>query len=157
VPTAGATPPSGVPASPPAKTRPASAAELSLASKRQLARMQGSIMPDHAERLRSMCGVDIATEVDWASIGNSEQAWMNLEHQALERIREGFESSCSDKVGKDTVAQKIKKIVVRNIADGSKKTIAIAKGVMTVEAAWGGDGDGYFGSGDYRDALTKAL
>ena len=114
-------------------------------------------VPGAQKDLRELTGGQQVYEIDWTTFTSDADALQNLQNQGLRRINSAFRNICRDELGKEAVNEQIKKIVVRNVATPSEKSVSLADGVVTVLGAWGKGSDGYFVDLDMAKTIEKAL
>jgi hypothetical protein len=114
-------------------------------------------VPGAQKDLRELTGGQQVYEIDWTTFTSDADALQNLQNQGLRRINSAFRNICRDELGKEAVNEQIKKIVVRNVASPSEKSVSIADGVVTVLGAWGKGSDGYFVDLDMAKTIEKSL
>jgi len=114
-------------------------------------------VPAAQKELRELTSGQQVYEVDWTTFSSDADALQNLQNQGLRRINGAFRNICRDDLGKEAVNEQIKKIVVRNVATPSEKSVSLADGVVTVLGAWGKGSDGYFVDLDMAKTIEKSL
>jgi hypothetical protein len=114
-------------------------------------------VPGAQKDLRELTGGQQVYEIDWTTFTSDADALQNLQNQGLRRINSAFRNICRDELGKEAVNEQIKKIVVRNVASPSEKSVSLADGVVTVLGAWGKGSDGYFVDLDMAKIIEKSL
>ena len=64
---------------------------------------------------------------------------------------------CRDDLGKEAVAESVKKIVLENLDDPAGKGVTLKDGAVIVRCAWGKGSDGYFTDSEIHRAIERAL
>lgn len=124
-------------------------------------RMSESILadvPKHKEKFKKLCGSNIEVEIDWASLGREKAAMETFfSNYGIERLVDSFESVCHDKLGKEAVQKKVKKIRAVNVRDASKVKVSLANGTMTAELNWSSGSAPGMNEHEIAAAITKQL
>jgi hypothetical protein len=129
---------------------------MGLEEKRWIKEMKDETVPKYMAALKEIVGFDLPFEVDWDSYSKDLEGLRNLEYQGMDRINSAFREICRDDIGKDAVKESIKKIILKNIDDPSKKGITLEKGVVTINFALGKDG-GYFSDSEIHHEIEGKL
>jgi GH18 family chitinase len=131
---------------------------MGIQEKRFVKDLKETVVPQMQTSLKEITGHEITYDLDWPSFEKSLQALQNIQYQGMDRINSAFRDICSDDVGKEAVKEAIKKITLKNIEDPTKKSISLAKGILTVQCAWGSDdSDGYYTDSIIRQTLEPLL
>lgn len=110
---------------------------MPLKQRQQIARIQAETLPDYNARLEQYTGAPITYDIDWDTFEDGE-AIFGLTG-LLTNISNGIEAITRDQVGKDAVAAGFQRIVVKNLADGETRKIAVEDGVFHVYSVLEGD------------------
>ncbi|MBS2011907.1 MAG: hypothetical protein JST00_03380 [Deltaproteobacteria bacterium] len=117
-----------------------------------------SDLPKHKDRFKQLCGGAVEVEIDWASLGREkatlEAFWSNY---GVERLVASFESVCHDKLGKEAVQKKVKKIRAVNVKDPAKVKVTLSGGTMTAELNWSSGTAPGMNESEIAAAITKQL
>ena len=114
-------------------------------------------VPKLQSELQKITGAaNISIEVQWKSFRNDLAALQNLESAGLGRINDAFRSLCRDNTAKEAVQESIKKIVVKNISDPTKKNISLEDGVLLFEMGLATSA-GYFSDTKIKKTIENAL
>jgi hypothetical protein len=144
---------------------------MGVGAKRRMKTLQEKIIPDYTAELKSACGFEIPIEVDWASFSKlqgktckdggqetpcDESALFGLGNQySLGYVVGGVTGHCTDKIGKDAVKQKVKRIRIKAVEKTADKSMELKDGVFMVQGAW--QEVNYPSAGPYFDFLEKRL
>jgi hypothetical protein len=114
-------------------------------------------VPAAQKELQEVTGCQPVYDVDWDSFSSDETALNNVQNQGMRRITSAFRVICSDELGKEAVAEQVKRVVLRNVDDPSKKGITVADGAVTVQCAWGKGDAGYFTDREIQLIIERML
>lgn len=130
---------------------------MGLIEKRLIKQGQDEWIPAAQKELHELSGGQQVYEVDWTTFASDADALTNVQNQGLRRINAAFRVICRDDLGKEAVNEGVTKIVLRNVATPSEKSVSVEKGVVTVQCAWGKGSDGYFTDSEIQRVVEKAL
>lgn len=130
---------------------------MGLIEKRLIKQGQEEWVPAAQKELQELTGGEQVYEVDWSSFEKDAEALQNLQNQGLRRINGGFRALCRDDLGKEAANEGVAKVVLRNMANASEKSLGLADRVFTVQGAWGKGDEGYFTNLEIAKVLEKSL
>jgi hypothetical protein len=130
---------------------------MGLIEKRLIKKGQEEWIPEANKDLQEVTKGSQVYEVDWASFESDGEALNNLQNQGLRRITSAFRVICVDDLGREAVQEKVKKVVVTNVATPAEKRILVEGGAATVAGAWGKGDSGYFTDREIQLTLEKQL
>jgi hypothetical protein len=144
---------------------------MGVGAQRRMKNLQEKIIPDYGAELKTACGFDIPIDVDWTSFSKlhgktckdgseetpcDEAALYGLgNNYSLGYVVTGVTSHCSDKIGKDAVKKKVKRIYVKAVEKSADKSIELKDGTFAVQSAW--QEVAFSSAGPFFDALEKKL
>jgi hypothetical protein len=130
---------------------------MGLIEKRLIKQGREEWIPEAQKELQAVTAGSQIYEVDWDSFESDADGLNNVQNQALRRITAAFRVICRDELGKEASQEAIKKILVRNVASPSEKSIVVKDGVLVICGAWGKGGEGYFTDRDIQLAIEKQI
>lgn len=101
-------------------------------------------VPESNKELQELTGGDHVFDVDWDTFANEEAALNNLQNQGLRRIVAAIRVCARDDLGKESIKETFKKIVIRNSGDVKQKSVVVKDEALVVSAAYGKGGEGYY-------------
>jgi hypothetical protein len=130
---------------------------MGLIEKRLIKQGQEEWVPMAQKELRELTGGEQVYEVDWSTFTTDAEGLQNVQNQGLRRINGAFRNICRDELGKEAANEGVAKILLKNVANPSEKSISIADRVITVQCAWAKGSDGYFSDGELTRTIEKLL
>jgi hypothetical protein len=130
---------------------------MGLIEKRMIKEGREQWVPEAQKELRELTGSEQVYDVDWDTFSSDEAALNNVRNQGFRRINSAFRIVCGDDLGKEAVKEQLQRVVVRNVDDPSKKSLAVKDGAFTVIAAWGKGDAGYYTDNELIRFLNRAL
>jgi hypothetical protein len=110
---------------------------MGLKEKTAIEDLQTRIIPSFDQALLQQTGSSITFAIAWDTFSSDLNAINRLKDHALNPILSALRELSSSKVGKETVASEIKKVVVKNGAATQEKTVSVKLGVLEVTSALG--------------------
>ena len=131
-------------------------ADVSLENARSIQAIQGVLA--RAEReVGEACKTTVAIVVDWDSFGNERRAILGVTSGGVTPAADALKGACVDDLGRQRVAHAVHQIALRYVADPSKRRLALAAGVLALEAPFGGDAKDTFSTERVRIYIEKTL
>ena len=129
---------------------------MGLAERRAVQTAKDTDYKAFEEKMKGICGYDVALNFDWAAVENHAECTSICERKKyndymLDRVVNVFTSVCSDDMGKSAVREKLKEVkMVPTTGD-----LSFAGGVFTVHNDL--TGQGAWGEDQIKAALEKGL
>jgi hypothetical protein len=104
---------------------------MGLAEKRVQQEYDTKKIPENLAEYAKQTGgatANLTLTVDWASLGDDQQAYANLDSVWLQPLQ-GIEEVCKDELGKGSVKESLKKIIIKNVSGPS--SVQVKDGVLT--------------------------
>lgn len=130
---------------------------MGLIEKRLIKQGKEEWIPTANQELRELTGGEQVYDVDWDTFSSDAEGLQNLQGQGFRRINAAIRVICRDDLGKEAMAESVKKILLRDVDDPAQKEITVKDGVITIQCAWGKGGDGYYEDGEIRRIIERAL
>ncbi|MBY0548108.1 MAG: protein kinase [Candidatus Obscuribacterales bacterium] len=89
------------------------------------------------ETVDGLIGGNSTWSVDWTSFDSA--ALEKFNYYAAERVKDAVHDICEDKIGKESLKGKLKKIVFHNSKQSSKKQTSFRDGTLELQASWSSD------------------
>lgn len=129
-----------------------------LDEKREIKKAQDSWLPEKNKELGELSGGGkMAFDIDWATFAGNLQAMNWLEFNGPQQVVNAFRMIGTDDLGKEALRESVRKIVVRNTADESAKSMALSGGVFTLTCAFAKSPGGRFTHDQIRDFLMSKM
>jgi hypothetical protein len=129
-----------------------------LEEKREIKKAQDSWLPEKNRELGELSGGGrMAFEIDWPTFAGDLQAMNWLEFNGPQQVVNAFRMIGADDLGKEALRESVSRIVVRNAADESAKSMDLSGGVFTLTCAFAKSPGGRFRHDQIRDFLTSKL
>lgn len=94
-------------------------------------------MAEAKETVDGLIGGNSAWSVDWTSFDSA--ALEKFSYYAAERVKDAVQNICEDKIGKESLKGKLKKIVFHNSRQSTKKQTSFRDGTLELQASWSSD------------------
>ena len=130
---------------------------MGLIEKRLIKKGQEEWVPEANKELQEVTKGEQVYEVEWPTFESDADALNNLQNQGLRRITNAFRVICTDDLGKEATQEKIQRIVLKNVASPSEKSIVVKDGALTVQCAWSKGGEGYYTDRELQLAIEKQI
>ena len=130
---------------------------MGLKEKQHIARIQEENVPGYNQQLQERLGTDAHFDVDWTTFEEDIEALYGLDG-FMNVVWNGIEAVTRDSVGKQAVAEAVKRVVIVNVQDVGEKAISVEDGAFRLQAALGNDNwDGRISSNEVQEYLENNL
>ena len=130
---------------------------MGLQERRQIQQLQTEVLPQRSQEIADICGTAIPYDVDWASLEHDAQALNFVDNTACHRLNMALRMICVDDLGRQAVAQGLRRVHLRNVAEPSQRHIAFSQGVLELHNAFAHGALGMHDDGTIRQVLMAGL
>lgn len=129
-----------------------------LDEKREIKKAQDTWLPGKNKELAELSGGGAMTfEIDWASFAGDLQGMNWLEFNGPQQVVNAFRMIGTDDLGKESLREAVKKIVVKNTADEKAKAMDFAGGTLTLTCAFAKSPGGRFTHDQIKEFLMAKM
>jgi len=114
---------------------------MGLIEKRLIKEAKESWLPGEQKDIQDVAGAPVVVDVDWATFEVDEVALKNVQHLGVRKLANAFRVICVDELGKEAVRERVKRIFVTNLKEGTP-SVVIENDVVTLACMFGKGTDG---------------
>lgn len=130
---------------------------MGLTERRMVAELQQSTLPARVKEIEEICGKAIPYDVDWDSISSDAEALRFLDNVSCHRLNMALRVICMDTMGKEAVAEGLKKVRLINVKEPAAMGITFADGTLEMRCAYAMGAQGMHSDGAIRQVLMQGL
>jgi hypothetical protein len=130
---------------------------MGLIEKRLIKEAKETWLLEEQKDMRAIANSEVTIDVDWASFETDQPALRNCQHLGVRRVSNAFRVICGDDLGKETVRDTIKSVVVINVIDAKEGSVGIENGVVTLRGAFAKGSDACMGDLAIARTLERML
>lgn len=130
---------------------------MGLAEKRKILELQEKTFPAREQEIAEICGKPIPYEIDWDSVANDPEALNFMEFASCHHLNMALRTICMDALGKEAIAEGLKLIKLKNVANPGDMQISFNGGVLEMHCAYAKLGDGRYSDHQIRAVLEQGL
>ncbi|MEN9629412.1 MAG: hypothetical protein RJA10_2639 [Pseudomonadota bacterium] len=130
---------------------------MGLQERRQIQQLQTEVLPQRSLEIAEICGVAIPYDVDWATLEHDAQALNFVDNTACHRLNMALRTICVDELGRQAVAQGLRRVRLRNVPEPSQRHIAFSGGVLDLHNAFAHGALGMHDDATIRQVLMAGL
>lgn len=130
---------------------------MGLTEKRMIKDLQDNTILAREAELLEITGSPIRYEIDWESLSNDAAGLNFVDNLSCHRLNMALRVICSDSLGKEAVAESLRLVKLKNVADPAQRRIQFASGVLEMDCAYAQGTSGYHSDGDIRTVLMAGL
>lgn len=130
---------------------------MGLAEKRERKTAEDGWIPKREAEVVETVGAAIPIKVDWESFEGDLKGLNWFEHNGPHQVNGALRLVCRDELGKKTVAESVKEILFKNVADPTEKKLGLEGGVLIVAGAYAQSPRGRYDIHQIKDFLEGAL
>lgn len=128
----------------------------SLDTRRFLKEMQDKDVPEFQKKASDAAGTPITLDIDQGSFGDNKSALESMRFYLFPGLTAALATIAKDDLGKQALAQKIKKVhVVYDLKVNDQKGLSLKDGTLDVHYAFGGGS--YLTESQYKAFLEQSL
>lgn len=128
---------------------------MGLEERRKIKELKEVAIPERERELKEITGADICYEVDWESF--DLEALNFLDNLSCFRVAMAMRVVCSDELGKEAVAEGVKRIRLKNAKTVEEMKLGLSDGVLELHNAHALRTSGMHSDNAIRDILVKNL
>lgn len=130
---------------------------MGLPERRKIQELQNEVLPQRSQEIAEICGTAVPYDVDWASLEHDAPALNFLDNTACHRLNMALRMICIDDLGRQAVADGLRRVHLRNVGDPALRHIAFADGVLELHNAFAHGTQGMHDDGTIRNVLLAGL
>jgi hypothetical protein len=130
---------------------------MGLQERRKIKELQESILPSRSKEIEEICGRAIPYEVDWDSLADNMEGLNFLDNLSCHRVNMALRMVCTDDLSRDAVANGLRLIKLKNVADRNSMKMTFENGVLEMHCAYALRTDGLHDEGAIKNLLLRKL
>jgi hypothetical protein len=130
---------------------------MGLTERRMMQELREKTIPEREKEIEEICGKAIPYEIDWDSLADDAEALRFLDNVSCHRLNMALRVICMDALGKQAVAESLRKIRLVNVKDPSEMSVQFADGTLEMRCAYAQGALGMHSDNVIRQVLEKAL
>ena len=115
------------------------------------------MLPQRPTDSAELCGPAVPYDVDWASLEHDAPALNFLNNPACHTLNMASTMTCIEDLGRQAVADGLRRVHLRNVGDPALRHIAFADGVLELHNAFAHGTQGMHDDGTIRNVLLAGL
>lgn len=130
---------------------------MGLNERRKIKEYQDTIVPERQAELSEICGCPIAYEIEWDTFAEDLEALNFLDNLSFHRINMAFRVICTDELGREAVAESLKRIRLKNVPTRDEMSMTFTDGLLEMHCAYRLRLDGVPSDNEIRAYLIDRL
>lgn len=130
---------------------------MGLAERRMMQELKETTLPAREKEIEEICGKAIPYDVDWDSMASDGEALRFLDNVSCHRLNMALRVICMDAMGKEAVAEALKKVRLVNVKEKSAMGIVFADGTLEMRCAYALGAEGMHSDNAIRQILERGL
>ena len=130
---------------------------MGLTERRMMQELREKTIPEREKEIEEICGKLIPYEIDWDSLSDDPEALRFLDNVSCHRLNMALRVICMDQLGKQAVAESLRKVRLVNVKDPADMSVQFNDGTLEMRCAYAQGALGMHSDNVIRQVLEKAL
>ena len=130
---------------------------MGLMERRMMQELKDATLPAREKEIQEICGQAIPYDVDWSSLADDAEALRFVDNVSCHRLNMALRVICADQMGREAVAQSLKKVRLVNVKDPAAMSIQFEGGTLELRCAYALGAEGMHSDGVIRQTLERSL
>lgn len=130
---------------------------MGLNERRKIKEHQDTIIPERTKELAEITGSEIVYEIDWDSFADDLEGLNFLDNLSCHRINMAMRVICRDELGREAIAESVKRIRLKNVPALTDRSISFEGGVLEMHIPYALRTEGMYSDNEIRQTLEKGL